>query len=103
QQLAVLCRGWEDHLTLTVGSNRGLYTTTAAAFSARARPGLGVSMPLTWDDLPKLKSEAQWTIANAREHHSFQTSDPWADYWKTKQTLKGAMDKLGFRAGRTGR
>ena len=27
--------------------------TTAAAFSARARPGLGVSMPVAWDDLAK--------------------------------------------------
>src|SRR5678815_2424188 len=27
--------------------------TTAAAFSARARPGLGVSMPVSWDDLGK--------------------------------------------------
>ena len=30
--------------------------TTAAAFSARARPGLGVSMPVSWEQLPALKS-----------------------------------------------
>lgn len=68
--------------------------TTAAAFSARARPGLGVSMPVPWDDLAKLKSGAQWTIATAREHLSFQTEDPWAGYWKKKQTLSGAMKML---------
>ena len=44
--------------------------TTAAAFSARARPGLGVSMPVAWDELAKLKSGAQWTIATAREYLS---------------------------------
>lgn len=71
--------------------------TTAAAFSARARPGLGVSMPVAWDELSKLKSGAHWTIANAREHLSFQTSDPWADYWHNKQTLKDAMKELGFK------
>jgi bifunctional non-homologous end joining protein LigD len=68
--------------------------TTAAAFSARARPGLGVSMPVSWDDLPKLKGGSQWTIATAREHLSFQTSDPWAGYWKSKQTLNAAMKTL---------
>lgn len=31
--------------------------TTAATFSARARPGVGVSMPVEWGDLAKLKSE----------------------------------------------
>jgi bifunctional non-homologous end joining protein LigD len=71
--------------------------TTTAAFSARARPGLGVSMPVAWDDLPKIKSGAQWTIKTAREHLSFQTKDPWADYWKKKQTVKVAMKKLGFK------
>ena len=53
--------------------------TTAAAFSARARPGLGVSMPISWDKLKELKSGSQWTIATAREYLSFQENDPWAD------------------------
>jgi bifunctional non-homologous end joining protein LigD len=71
--------------------------TTAAAFSARARPGLGVSMPVAWEDLAKLKSGAQWTIATAREHLSFQQDDPWAAYWKSRQALGGAMKILGFK------
>ena len=70
--------------------------TTAAAFSARARPGMGVSMPVSWERLPALKGGAQWSIATAREHLSFQKDDPWADYWKAKQTLTKAMKLLGF-------
>ncbi|MBE7416573.1 MAG: DNA ligase D [Ideonella sp.] len=70
--------------------------TTAAAYSARARPGLGVSMPVRWDDLGALKSGAQWTIADAREHLSFQRADPWADYWRCRQTLLRAMKRLGY-------
>lgn len=69
--------------------------TTAAAFSARARPGLGVSMPISWEDVPGLKSGAQWTIATAREYVSFQKVDPWAEYWKSRQTLTVAIKKLG--------
>ena len=75
----------------------GFGATTAAAFSARARAGLGVSMPLSWDQLPALKSGAQWTIATAREYLSFQTSDPWAEYWTARQTLTLAMKVLGLR------
>lgn len=71
--------------------------TTAAAFSARARPGFGVSMPVACEELPKLKSGAQWTIAAAREHLSFQAVDPWENYWSTKQTLTTAMKALGFK------
>jgi len=71
--------------------------TTAAAFSARARPGLGVSMPVAWDQLPALKSGAQWTIATAREHLSFQKADPWAAYWTTRQTLTKAMKVIGVK------
>ena len=69
--------------------------TTAAAFSARSRPGLGVSMPVAWEQLMALKSAAQWTIATAREYLSFEQVDPWAGYWKSRQTLTAAMKTLG--------
>ncbi len=70
--------------------------TTATAFSARSRPGLGVSMPVAWEQLGELKGGAQWSIATAREYLSFQTTDPWAGYWQAKQTLAAGMKILGF-------
>ena len=72
----------------------GFNATTAAAFSARARPGLGVSMPIAWDELPGIESGAQWTISDARDRLSFQKADPWAGYWTCRQTMTAAMKKL---------
>ncbi|MEP6740147.1 MAG: DNA ligase D [Caldimonas sp.] len=72
--------------------------TTATAFSARSRPGLGVSMPVSWEQLASLKSGAQWSVATAREYLSFEQTDPWAGYWKSRQTLAAGMKKLGFKA-----
>jgi len=69
--------------------------TTAAAFSARARPGMGVSMPVAWEQLASLKSGAHWTVKTAREYLSFNAgSDPWAGYWKSRQTLTTAIKRL---------
>lgn len=75
----------------------GHNATTAAAFSARARPGLGVSMPVSWEMLDELKGGDQWTVKTAREHLSFEREDPWQDYWTTKQPLARAMQRLGFK------
>ena len=77
--------------------------TTAAAFSARARPGLGVSIPIAWEDLPKIKGGDHWNVLTAREHLSFQTVDPWAAYWTKRQTLAAAMKTLGFKPTRSGK
>jgi bifunctional non-homologous end joining protein LigD len=68
--------------------------TTAAAFSARARPGMGVSMPVSWEQLASLKSGAQWTVTSAREYLSFEKVDPWADYRRSRQTLAKARKTL---------
>jgi bifunctional non-homologous end joining protein LigD len=76
----------------------GFNATTAAAFSARARAGLGVSMPIAWDELPAIRGGAHWTIADARDRLSFQKVDPWADYWTCKQTMTAAMKKLADEA-----
>ncbi|WP_431046533.1 DNA ligase D [Roseateles sp. L2-2] len=70
--------------------------TTACAFSVRARPGLGVSMPIDWDELGDVKRADQWTLANARDRLSFQKIDPWRDYWKSRQTLTKGMKLLGL-------
>jgi bifunctional non-homologous end joining protein LigD len=75
----------------------GRGATTAAAYSARARPGLGVSMPCRWEELPALTSGAHWTIANAHERVDLD-DDPWADYAGTRQTLTKAKKALGFRS-----
>ncbi|WP_454735859.1 DNA ligase D [Cupriavidus necator] len=72
----------------------GIGHTTAAAFSARARPGMGVSMPISWEQLPQLKSADQWNVRNAREHLSFQATDPWNDFWSTLQDLTEAIERL---------
>ena len=76
----------------------GFNATTAAAFSARARPGLGVSMPVAWEELPEIRSGAHWTISDARDRLSFQKVDPWAGYASCKQTLTAAMKTLGSTA-----
>jgi bifunctional non-homologous end joining protein LigD len=53
-------------------------------------------MPVAWEQLGELKGGAQWSIATAREYLSFETADPWAGYWKAKQTLAAGMEILGF-------
>ena len=68
------------------------------ALDALARPGLGVSMPVAWEDLMSLRGSAQWTVATAREHLSFERTDPWAEYFSARQPLVGPMKILGYDA-----
>jgi bifunctional non-homologous end joining protein LigD len=81
----------------------GWVQSTAEAFSARARPGLGVSMPVDWDDLPSLTGGDHWNIVSAPGHLAGLREDPWVGYWKGKQSLKGAMRRLpGFSPSPSG-
>ncbi|MFM0042773.1 DNA ligase D [Paraburkholderia sediminicola] len=72
-------------------NNRG--SSTVAAFSARARPGLGVSVPLSWDEVATTTSGDQWTVENVHERLEDLKRDPWADYAKTRQRITAAMKK----------
>jgi bifunctional non-homologous end joining protein LigD len=72
----------------------GKGATTIAAFSARARPGLGVSVPVKWRELPKLVAADQWNIFNVHERLAKLREDPWKDYWTTRQTLEKAAKRL---------
>ncbi|MCX5780042.1 MAG: DNA ligase D [Firmicutes bacterium] len=73
-------------------NRNGRGATTVAAFSARARPGMGVSMPCSWHELTSLTGGAHWTIANAAQRLQ-SGENPWADYSQTKQILSAASKK----------
>jgi bifunctional non-homologous end joining protein LigD len=61
--------------------------TSVAAYSTRATPQATVSVPLAWDELSaKIRSD-HFTIANLPERLARRTEDPWAAYWRTRQSL----------------
>ncbi len=74
----------------------GLGATTVAAWSARARPGLGVSVPVSWDELPQLNRGAHWTVQSIASRLVIGNA-PWADLEGQKQLLAGPMKALGFK------
>jgi bifunctional non-homologous end joining protein LigD len=79
-------------------NNRG--SSTVAAFSPRARPGMGVSVPIAWDELADTTGGAQWTVQNIQERLEAMSVDPWADYAGTKQRITRDMRKrLGMNGG----
>ncbi|VFR31453.1 ATP-dependent DNA ligase clustered with Ku protein, LigD [plant metagenome] len=71
----------------------GFGATTVAAWSARARPGLGVSVPIRWDELDSLESSAQWTIADIAARLEVGNA-PWSDY--APQAIGRAMKAMGM-------
>jgi bifunctional non-homologous end joining protein LigD len=76
----------------------GFGATTASAWSVRARPGLGISVPVAWSELPKLKGGAQWTVRNAHLRLD-EGNAPWADYRRQAKSVKPGMKKLDFKPG----
>lgn len=74
----------------------GFGATTVAAWSARARPGLGVSVPIEWSELDSLASSSHWTLANIESRLDIGNS-PWKAYPNSAQSLASAMKILGFR------
>jgi bifunctional non-homologous end joining protein LigD len=73
----------------------GYGATTVCAWSARARPGLGISVPVRWDELGRLKGGAHWTVGTVHTRLD-QGNAPWSDYESSRTPLGAAMRKLGF-------
>ena len=59
----------------------------ASAFTARAKPKAPVSMPLTWKQIEKGVKITDFTITNVPEMLK-KKADPWADFFKSRQTLR---------------
>lgn len=69
----------------------GRGASTIAAFAPRARPGLGVSVPIDWDELDSVTRGDQWNVANLHERLDALLNDPWREYGKTRQRITAAM------------
>jgi bifunctional non-homologous end joining protein LigD len=76
----------------------GKGASTVAAFSARARSGMGVSMPIAWDELKDIDAADQWTIKNAVHRQRTLGADPWHGYFRCRQGITAAMRRsVGMR------
>ena len=71
----------------------GRGATTVAAWSARARPGLGVSVPVAWAELPSLTGGAHWNLANIESRLRVGNA-PWQGYDAAATALGAAMSML---------
>jgi DNA ligase D len=65
--------------------------STVAAYSARARPGLAVSVPIGHDELERIEAADQWNIHNLHERLATLPGDPWARYGATRQGIGQAL------------
>ncbi|MET0542638.1 MAG: DNA ligase D [Variovorax sp.] len=75
----------------------GFGATTACAWSVRSRPGLGISVPVHWEELAELKSGAHWTLANVTERFGVGNA-PWSEINARRTGLDGPMRRLGYDA-----
>jgi bifunctional non-homologous end joining protein LigD len=63
--------------------------TAVEVFSARARPGAPVSMPVDWDELKDVRGDT-FTVRNAKDRLATRT-DPWADFFTIRQSITTKM------------
>lgn len=71
----------------------GRGATTVSAWSARARAGLGVSVPVSWNELDKLTGGAHWTVATVEDRLRLGNG-PWADYKQSARSIGEPLRQL---------
>lgn len=76
----------------------GTGATTVCAWSARARPGLGVSVPVAWSELPGLRSSDHWRVDNLQERLLIGNT-PWRGYARSARALNKAIRMLANASG----
>lgn len=77
----------------------GKGATTANVFSARAREGLPVSVPIFREEIGELQSAAKWNISSVHQRlDELGDDDPWEGMASIKQLITSEMKKrIGLR------
>lgn len=74
----------------------GFGATTVAAWSLRARPGMGVSVPIAWEEVDTVDGGDHWTLLNVDERLDIGNT-PWAQYDACAAALGPAIKLLGYK------
>ena len=64
--------------------------TAIAPYSLRARPGAPIATPVSWRELPRIDSAADYTLGNIRSRLAHLKSDPWKGYGTVRQSITNA-------------
>jgi bifunctional non-homologous end joining protein LigD len=75
--------------------------TAIAAYSTRARAGVPVSMPISWEELGRVNPK-KFTLFTVPKILARRKRDPWADYDKLRRALKAASAKRTSSSGSSG-
>jgi bifunctional non-homologous end joining protein LigD len=70
----------------------GSVQTVVAPYSVRRRPRAPVSTPLRWSEISPTLDPSTFNMESMRER--IKKADPWADFFRSRQTLKSASNKL---------
>jgi bifunctional non-homologous end joining protein LigD len=76
-----------DHMRNSRGA------TTVCAWSPRARPGIGVSVPIAWDELSRVTGGAHWSLRDVDERLRIGNG-PWRAYADSAVRLDAAIERL---------
>ncbi len=73
-------------------NRNGRSATAVAPYSTRARAGAPVAMPISWEDLGKLKSADHFKVETARRYLEKRKSDPWHDFERSRVDLRKIIE-----------
>jgi len=72
-------------------NRNGRGATAVAPYSTRARPGAPISMPISWDELGRLKSADAFTLKTAPRYLAKRKADPWRDFERSRVDLRQVL------------
>jgi bifunctional non-homologous end joining protein LigD len=70
----------------------GAVQTVVSPYSVRRKPHAPVSTPLDWAEVPRIKDPATFNIKNFAKR--LKQKDPWASFFRQKQSLRAAISEL---------
>ena len=72
----------------------GRAATAVAPWSPRARPGAGIALPLSWDQVKPGLDPRRFNLCTAAD--LLNQADPWADFRPAAASLKPGLKQLGL-------